>query len=219
MPPDDNKDQNKDQNNNDSVSKSDFEKLQADHKALMEKFEAMSKKKPEDEDPELRDKAKKEREERDKKVADTKTLESAVKFNLTTEAFLKDNASLLPKEVQDIFKTANTEKYDSEAEKANAIKAAIAQEFFSVQANLDLLTQTQKSALEDFLKLTKNGKQEKAGGIWDQIFEPTFEMLKRIKKAEALSKGHHASSSTQDQYKERMIKRSRQHYLGVKQDA
>jgi hypothetical protein len=186
-------------------------------KDMQAKLEALEKKlgatKPENEaDPDLIAKAKKEREESEKKSGDARALEAAIKFNLNSEKWLKDNQALLPKEISDIFKAAESEKYDSPIEKDSAIKAGIIQSFFQVQQNMDLLTGALKSQLEDYLKLTKTGKQEKAQQMYDAIFEPTFEMLRRIKKAEALNKG--VSDGSEDAFKQRMMKIARQNLLG-----
>lgn len=149
-------------------------------------------------------------------AGDAKALEAAIRFNLDSPGWLKNNASLLPKDVEDIFKTAEKETFGSAIEKDQAVKSAIVQSFFSVQSNLDLLTPGLKSSLEDYLKLTKTGKQEKAQAIYDSIFEPALEMMRRTKKAEALSKGYSTGSASEDQYKNKLTNISRAHYLGEK---
>ena len=191
-----------------------LETLKASNAELQAKIAEFSKK---PEDPSLLDKARKEREEKDKKNVDTKALESALKFTMKSEEFLKTNASLLPKDVGDIFKLAEKENYSNAIEKDAAIKSGIVQSFFSVQANVDLLTESQKTSLDEYLKLTKTGKQDKAQSTYDSIFEPTFEMLKRIKKAEEISKGHAPEGDADLAYKNKMMKLSRSHYLGEKQ--
>ncbi len=171
-------------------------------------------------DPDLEAKAKAAREAKEKASGDTKKIEAALKFSLGAKDFLKQNASLLPKDIEGIFEAADKEKYDNAIEKDSAIKASMVQSFFNVQSNLDLLTLSQKSVLEDFLKLTKNGKQEKAQSIYETIFEPTFEMFKRIKKAEQLGKdGQVTASDTIQAYSDRMQKMSKKHYMGEKADA
>jgi poly-gamma-glutamate capsule biosynthesis protein CapA/YwtB (metallophosphatase superfamily) len=92
----------------------------------------------------------------------------------------------------------------------------VIQEFFKLQSNLELLTPGLKNQLEDYLKLTKTGKQEKAQQMFDAVFEPALEMLKRTKRAEALSRGHGLGGSGDDAYKEKINKVSRSHYLGEK---
>lgn len=191
--------------------------LKAQNQDLMSKLEKLlgKEKAPGDED-DLTKKAKDMRDQEDKKDNDTKALEAALRFNMGSSEWLKQNSTLLPKDVSDIFKAAEKENYGSAIEKDAAVKAGIIQSFFSVQHNLDLLTPGLKNNLEDYLKLTKNGKQEKAQEIYNSIFEPAFEMLKRVKKAEALQKGFGAPSDSEAAYKQKLISLSKKHYLGEK---
>ena len=146
-----------------------------------------------------------------------KALEKAIKFNYESKEFIKTNQSLLPKTVAGIFETADKETYSDAIEKDAAIKSGLIQAFFEVQANTDLLTASQKIQLDEYLKLTKTVKQERAQSMYDAIFEPTFEMLKRIKKAEAINKGFNTSDGTDEAYKNKLISGSKKHYLGDKQ--
>ncbi len=174
---------------------------------------------PEEEDPEEDDlgkKAARERASKDKDSAREKRLESALRFNMSAKDFLKQNESLLPTDVADIFTQAEKEKFEDAVEKDEAIKSGLIQAFFRVQANVDLLTSGQKSMLDGYLKLTKNGKQEKAQQIYDMVFEPAFERLKSEKKAEALKRGHGTGSEVESGYKQRLIEGSKKHYLGEK---
>jgi hypothetical protein len=157
----------------------------------------------------LNDKVRKENEEKARKQGDSKALESALTFNLTANEFIKSNETILPKDISDIFKVAATEKYDSAIDRANATKAAIIQSFFSQQSNVELLTESQKISLADYLKLTKNGKEEKARELYDNLLEPALGTLKRVKKAEELSKsnsGFGLSTDADQAYKEKLMK-------------
>jgi hypothetical protein len=167
-------------------------------------------------DDDLGDRARRAREAANNDAAKTKRLEAAIAFDMRSKEFLKTHESLLPKDVADIFRQAEKETYSDAIEKDAAIKAGIIQSFFAVQSNMDLLTPGLKADLDDYLKLTKSGKQEKAQRIYDSIFEPAFEMLKRTKKAEALSKGYGGGSDSEAAYKQRMINLSRRQYLGEK---
>jgi hypothetical protein len=167
----------------------------------------------------LNDKVKVQQEDKAKRDSDTKALESALTFNLTSSDFIKVNESILPEEISEIFSTAAKESYDSPIDRANATKAAIIQSFFSQQSNVDLLTDSQKVSLADYLKLTKNGKEQKARDIYDNLFEPSLGTLKRIKKAEELSRakfGYREGSKGDSQYKEKLMSLSKKHYLGEK---
>ncbi len=207
-----------------------FTALQESNRILMEKVEALSKgkepKKVEDdpnkkvEDDDLASKAKKAQDEKDKKGSDSKALESALKFTMGSAEWLKTNASLLPKDVEGIFAAAEKETYDDAVQKASAVKSGLIQTFFKVQENLDLLTGAQKTALEDWQKLTKNGKEEKAQSVFDSIFEPTFEMLKRIKKAQQVNKsGQREGDDAENAYKNKLMNSGKKHHMGVKTNA
>lgn len=193
------------------AAKSELEKLKA---APPPKKDDKSDDEEDDKDQELRDKAKADREAKDAEASKSKRLEAAVRFDMSSEKFLKDHSALLPSEVADIFKQASKENYSDAIEKDAAIKSGMIQSFFAVQANVDLLTAGQKTQLDDYLKLTKTGKQDKAQSTYEMIFEPAFEMLKRTKKAEALQSGH--GDGGDDQYKQRLIAGSRKHYFGEK---
>lgn len=183
--------------------------------AELEKGQKAPPKKEED-DPELQERARRTREAADKDSARTKQLENALKFNLKSAEFLKQNESLLPKEVSDIFSQAEKENFADAIEKDSAIKSGLVQSFFAVQANVDLLTAGQKATLDEYLKLTKNEKQNRAQAIYDMVFEPAFEMLKRVKRAEALSKGYGGGSDAETAYKAKLMASTRKHYLGEK---
>lgn len=164
----------------------------------------------------LNDKVKLEREDQEKKQADSKTLESALTFNLTSRDFLKSNESILPKDISDIFAAADKEKYDSAIQKANATKSAIIQSFFSQQSNVDVLTDSQKNVLADYLKLTKNGREDKAKEVYENLFEPALSTIKRVKKAEELarqSQGFGGTNDADQAYKEKLIKMAQKKFF------
>lgn len=172
------------------------------------------------EDAGLAAKAKKDQEERERRQGDVRALESAVSFNVNSQTFLKDNAALLPKDAEEIFKLADKEKYDSPVEKASEVKAGLIHSYFSIQANLDLLTASQKTTIADFLKLSKTGRQEKAQQVFESIFEPTLESARRIKKAEQLAQAKNGFGDGSDEpYKQKLIAGSLKHYTGVTKNA
>lgn len=167
-------------------------------------------------DDDLAEKARRAREAQDKSGQNEKALEAALRFNMESKDWVKTNASLLPKTIEGIFTQAEKENYGSAIEKDGAIKAGIMSEFFAVQANLDLLTPGLKSQLEDFNKLTKNVKQERAQGLWSSVFEPAFAQLKSVEKAKQLSKGLANPSDAEAAHTEKMKAFSKKYYLGEK---
>lgn len=185
---------------------------------LTAKLEALSKSQPKGDD-DLSAIAEKNRKEAEAKKGQLKSLEKSIQFDMKSKEWLKTNESLLPKNLQSIFDAADKETFESVVDKTSAVKSSIVQEFFSVQENLDLLTESQKNKIAEYLKLTKNVKQERAGEVFDELFEPTFEMLKRIKKAELLNSGYAASGDAEKAYENKMIAISQKQYLGDKKDA
>jgi len=191
--------------------------LREENKRLKDEAEKRNKKP--DDDKDLTDRVREQREADEKKNRESKGLESALRFNLTSDRFISENKEVLPKDMADIFSAAEKESYDSPIEKANATKSALIQSFFSLQANVDLLTPSQRDAIEDFNKLTKKGKEEKAQDVYQNIFEPTLGMIKQIKKAEEVgkSKGHYPNESEADAaYREKLMSGSKKHFLGEK---
>lgn len=193
----------------------DVKTLKEQNAALLAKLTALEGKAKKD-DVDLADKARLQREEQEKTTSNTKALESAIKFDMASKDWLKTNQSLLPKTVEGIFEAANKERYDSPIEKDRAIKVGVVSEFFAVQANLDLLTESQKIALAEFQALTKNDKQARAQNIYDNLFEPVLDNLKRVKKAEQLNRGLANDDDGKAAYKNRLLQGSKKHYLGDK---
>lgn len=207
-----------------SDSAKDIQALKDQNTALLARLDALEKGKDKDkdkdkeknDDPSLADKAKKEREDQEAHNRSQKAMESAINFNISSKDFVKINASLLPKTVESIFVQAEKQNYDSAMQKANAIKAAIISEVFVVKEWVEHLTGPQKIEVENFLKLTNNGKQERVDNIYSMIFEPTLEMVRKIEKAKQLNNGSKNQTDGEKALAERMMKMSKKHYLGEK---
>jgi hypothetical protein len=193
-------------------------KQNADLMARLEKLEKGAPPKKDEGDKDLDDKAAAARDADAKKNSDLKAMETALKFHMNSPNFLKENEALLGSEIKDIFTQADKETFDSAIAKEQAIKASMIKTFFKLQAHMDLLTSSMKTKLEDYLKLTQNGKQEKALEMYDVVFEPAFQMLKQVKKAEALKNGNGAqgNAETQSAYEKNMYAHSRKRFLGEK---
>jgi hypothetical protein len=161
-------------------------------------------------------KAQKENNKRSKSDSHSKNLEKALEFTMTIKNFYETHKDMMPNEVADLLRVVETENYDSKISKANAIKSGLIQSFFKVQSNIELLTPAQKSLVEDYLKLTKNGKEEQASDVYDRALEPALELMKRVKKAEELSKaknGMGIHTSGEKNYIDKLIKGSQNKYL------
>lgn len=164
-------------------------------------------------DEDLAAKAKREREAKEKNEAESKTLSTAIKYNMQVADWAKTNATLLPQSVEGLIAQAEKQNYGTEIEKANAIKVGVVQEFFAQQANLDLLTDSQKATLDQFKALTNTEKVQRVAKFFDDVFEPTFLALKRIKKQDQLAKGHGAQSDSETKHVEKMKAFAKKHHL------
>lgn len=196
--------------------------LQAQLQALTKENEKL-KAKPTKTDPpgegdqgDLGDKARKDKEAREAKGRETEEIQSAVKFNMGMPDFMKNNHGLIPESFAGIVEAANKEKYETEVHKAKAIRAALIKDFFSQQANLDRLTESQKKKIADFLAMTQPAREDQASSVFESVFEPTLETIRQIKKAEQVSranKGHANSSDASKAYAKRMMELSQKAHL------
>lgn len=164
-------------------------------------------------DDDLAEKARKEREAKEKQGADTAKLEKAIRFTTGMADFIKTNATLLPKSLEGILAQAEKEKYENAMDKAAAVQVALVSEFFSVQSNLDLLTESQKNALAEFQALTKNVKQERVQNVYDMIFEPAFATLKAVTKAKQVREGEVDPANEKAAYAKRIADMSKNKFI------
>lgn len=81
---------------------------------------------------------------------------------------------------------------------------------------MDLLTSTQKNEVEEFLKLTKNGKQDRIENMYAMIFEPTLETLRKVEKAKQVNLETKDQTDGEKAYVDRMMNLSKKHYMGDK---
>lgn len=197
---------------------------EAEKKKLQEEIENLKKPTPEPkpDDEDLKAKAEKERKAKDEEKARTSRMEKAIAFNHTLKDFVKNNKGLIPDEIEGIVAQAEKESYDSASAKAGAVKAGIIQSFFALKDNVELLSAAQKAQLDEFLKFTKNVKEERAETLYDNVLEPALEILKRVKKAKELAlseQGINPGNGVEDAYVKKIVKFSRAGYFGEKETA
>lgn len=200
----------------------DIEALRQQNADLLKRLEALEGKnnppapKPADPPQDINEAARKAREAAEQKAAEQKAMENALKFTMGAADWLETNEALLPKEIKSIFDAANKERYSTEVEKANTIKVGVIQEFFGVQSNLDLLTAAQKNTLDNWKNYTKDKKHEQVQSVWELVFEPTFESLRRERKAEQLRQSGNGMENYEKAYEQRMIEQAKAKFLKKK---
>lgn len=207
---------------NDQTNSGGGQDLKAEIAELRAQLSKLTQPQEKKEDESLLDKVRSDREAKEKEELSSQELEKALTFNLSSKEFLKAHEAVLPSEVAELFAKTDKEKFDTPLQKSRALKSGVIESFFSVQANLDFLTTSHKKSVEDFLKLSKNGREQKADSLFENIFEPTVEMLKRVKRAEELAKtksGFGSSDDVESAYKQKLINQAKKRYLGEKANA
>jgi len=167
-------------------------------------------------DDDVNEKARKEQEKRDQEQRNTKQLESAVTFNLAVDDWAKKNSDLLPKDISGILVEAHKETYETASAKSAVIKAGIIKSYFSLQDNVNNLTESHKATVEEYLRLTPKVREERAASVYENIFEPALESQRKIKRALELNRGGaiSAGSDSDTAYKEKLIRLSNKSHLG-----
>lgn len=138
-------------------------------------------------DPSIAERVEAERKVREKNKLETDKIERDISYNMGILKFAEDHKSHLAENIGEIITAADKQKFDNHAEKASTLRTEIIDAFFKVQSNLDILTPAQKRNLADFQKLTKDGKRQESEKVYESVFEPALEMVKRVKKAEELN--------------------------------
>lgn len=170
-------------------------------------------------DDDLGNKAAKNRVKKERQAAESKQIEAAIGFNMSIDKFVDDNKEILPTSIGEIVALAHKETYENAFTKANALRASLIKNYFSVEDNLNFLTNSQKIKVQDYLKLTVEAREENSQDIYSNVFEPSFEMMKKLKKAEEVNRSRNGSisgSSGENNYKNKLIKLSKQTHLGEK---
>ncbi len=138
-------------------------------------------------DKSLTERVEAERKLREKNKQETDKIERDISYNLGVRKFVEDHKAHLSENILDLMTEADKQKFENHAEKASTLRTEIIESFFKVQANVDILTPAQKRNLADFQKLTKDGKRQESEKVYESVFEPALEMVKRVKKAEELN--------------------------------
>lgn len=209
-------------------SKAEADRKLAEMQAELEKLKkppAKGNEEKDDEDPEddLAKKAEKERKLAEEGKGKTKRIQQALKFEMSLPEFTKNYKGIVPKDFDGILERANKENFDDAVAKSIAIKSSFLSTFFTVKDNYDSLTASQKEVVDGFLAQTKIGREEQAEKLYETIFEPALESIKKVRKAEQVNRARNGLSeggnSVMDDYKDRLVKQSEAAYLKRKKGA
>lgn len=132
-------------------------------------------------------------------------MESAIKFNMNIEKFVKDNEKVLPSEAKKIIETIGGRNFGSESEKANNTRKAIIDSFIQLQANIDVLPASQKEAVERYKNLTEEEKVKQSSRFWGIVDVGTTNKV-LMRKAEQ-QRGD--SSGNADDFEKRFLEQGK----------
>jgi hypothetical protein len=146
--------------------------------------------------------------------ADSKRIETAVKFNFEIERIVKENVDIVGEEIKSIVELAKQRTYSSGIEKANEIRASVLNKFFSVQENLDALaTENFKTKAMEFLALAQVKRNELSAKYWE-LFELAVENIKKERKHAELLKSRDGNTvSTKGAEYDSKFFGMRRHYI------
>lgn len=181
------------------------------------------KEEPEKDEDDLGKKAEKDRKALEDAKGKTRRIQQALKFEMSLPEFTKANKGIVPADFEGILERAGKENFDDAVAKAIAIKSSFLSTFFTVKENYESLTASQKEVVDGFLGQTKIGREEQAEKLYETIFEPALESIKKVRKAEQLNRARNGfsdgGSSVIKDYEQRIIKQSEAAYQKKKKGA
>ena len=114
---------------------------------------------------------------------------SAIKFNLGIDKFVEDKKDYLTKLSGEIVKSVAGKQFSDEEVKARALQAALLEDFFAQQENLDHAPAELKERIMTFKGLTADEKEKQASTYWDTL-TLTLGRKELLAKAEAAKRAN-----------------------------
>ena len=161
----------------------------------------------ESEEPSALEEARKMKEAEEEKANKEKRIIEGAKFIATFDNFIKEAGDFFPKEAAAAIEVVNKRKYDDEMERADDLRAAIAESVFSIQSNLDLLPAIGQEKVNAFMDMTQKAKQKNAQGIWEYVLAAydTFKRTQKQERAEAARRGLGTASEDVAKYESKIF--------------
>lgn len=198
----------------DEEREAELNNLKAEKERLEKELEEAKKTKgnpppaPQEDKTKLEEDARKKAEEEAKNKAQSKKIENAVAFSYDITKLLSENPDILGEEIKSIIDLAAKRDYPNAIEKANELRSAILNTFFSKQANIDaLVTESFKKKATEFLALTTIKRNELSEEYWN-LLELAVENIKKEKKHEELlkkGKGEYTGSDAEEKYDKKIF--------------
>ena len=151
--------------------------------------------------------ARKLKEESETKAAKEKRLVEGAKFIATFDTLIKDAGEFFPKEALNAVEVVNKRKYEDEMERADDLRATIAESVFSEQEKVDLLTEIGKQKVTAFMKMSQPAKIQNAQSIWEYVLNAldTYKRAEVSNKAAAARSGMGTQTDAVKKYEEKLF--------------
>lgn len=162
---------------------------------------------PKKDDPTVLDAIRqKERDEAEKAASEKRILDGA-KFIATFDSLIKDGVDFFPKEVTAALDVISKKKYDNELQRADDLRASIAESVFSVQKNLDLLPDLGKTKVKEFLALSQSAKEKQSAAIWEYVLAAldTHKRFEKQARTDAARRGLATPSGATAEYETKIF--------------
>lgn len=96
-------------------------------------------------------------------------MQAAIKFNMGAQKFVDENKDYLTKLSPNILQTVAAKNFSDEELKARATQAALLEDFFSLQENLDAAPEEVRPRILAFKALASDEKEKQAAAYWDTL--------------------------------------------------
>ena len=163
--------------------------LSAEIAALKEQIALLQGKAGKEDDPSLLKAAQDEARKNAERAEERARMASAIKFNLGVEQFVESKKDYLTKLSGEIVKTVSGKQFSDEEVKARALQAALLEDFFAQQENLDSAPAELKERILAFKALTSDEKEKQASKYWDTL-TLTLGRKELVAKAEAAKRAN-----------------------------
>lgn len=157
--------------------------------ALKEQIAALQGKAGKADDPSLLKAAQDEARKNAERAEERARMANAIKFNLGIEQFVESKKDYLTKLSGEIVKTVSGKQFSDEEVKARALQAALLEDFFAQQENLDSAPAELKERILAFKGLTADEKEKQAAKYWDTL-ALTLDRKELVAKAEAAKRAN-----------------------------
>lgn len=177
--------------------------------------------KPAADEPSLIEKAQEEARKNAQRAEERGRMQAAIKFNMGAQKFVDDNKDYLTKLSPSILQTVAGKDFSDEELKARATQAALMEDFFSLQENLDAAPEEVRPRIMAFKALASDEKEKQAARYWDTLTLTVGQkkMAAKLAAAQRANAGQYEESNDLIKNYNAQVFALKSKYLGQKEQA